>query len=249
MIQLFQVIFYQPLLNLLVFIYNIVPGNDIGVAIIVLTILIKLVLYPFSIKSLKSQKALQEIQPKIDALKEKYKDQKEKLGVEMMELYKQEKVSPFSSCLPLLIQLPFLLAVYQVFRAGLTNGSLDSLYSFVSNPGELNSIAFGFLDLSKVNIFLAVLAALGQFLQAKMLSSKKPAVKSAGSKDESMAAVMNKQMTFFMPLMTLFIGASLPSGLVLYWLVVTLLTIGQQFITFKMINKKSEVEVIDQNEK
>lgn len=246
MIEIFNLIFYQPLLNLLVFLYNVIPGNDIGVAIIVLTIIIKLILYPFSIKSLKSQKALQELQPKIDEIKAKYKDQKEKLASEMMGLYKKEKVSPFSSCLPLLIQFPFLIAVYQVFRTGLSNGNLDLLYSFVQNPGELSAIAFGFLNLSEVNVVLAVLAGGAQFIQAKMLMAKKPAVKSPGSKDEGMMAIMNKQMLFLMPIMTIFIGVSLPSGLVLYWLVVTLLTVLQQFITFRHIDKKDkEVEVID----
>ena len=164
----------------------------------------------------------------------------------MMALYKREKVSPFSSCLPLLIQFPFLIAVYQVFRTGLSNGSLDLLYPFISNPGEINAIAFGFLDLSKPQVVLAVLAGLAQYIQAKMLISKKPEVKSLGSKDESMMTIMNKQMTFLMPIMTVIIGVSLPGGLVLYWFVVTLLTVLQQFITFKKKNKNSgQGEIID----
>ena len=204
------------------------------------------IINPFSIKSLKSQKTLQDLQPKIDAIKAQYKDQKDKLGAEMMALYKREKVSPFSSCLPLLIQFPFLIAVYQVFRTGLSNGSLDLLYPFISNPGEINAIAFGFLDLSKPQVVLAVLAGLAQYIQAKMLISKKPEVKSLGSKDESMMTIMNKQMTFLMPIMTVIIGVSLPGGLVLYWFVVTLLTVLQQFITFKKKNKNSgQGEIID----
>jgi len=232
MVEIFNIIFYQPLFNLLVYFYNIIPGNDIGIAIIVLTVIIKLLLYPLSIKSIKSQKALQDLQPKIEALKAKYKDQKEKLASEMMELYKKEKVSPFSSCLPLLIQFPFLIAVYQVFRAGLSNGSFDQLYSFVANPGQINPIAFGFIDLSEPQIFLAVLAGAAQFWQSKMLISKKPEIKSEGSKDENMMTTMNRQMTFMMPIITIIIGFSLPGGLVLYWFVMTLLTALQQLITF-----------------
>lgn len=246
MVQLFTTIFYQPLLNILIFFYNVIPGNDIGIAIIAITVLIKLILYPFSLKSLKSQKALQEIQPKIDALKEKYKDQKDKMAAEMMNLYKAEKVSPFSSCLPLLIQLPFLIAVYQVFQTGLSNGNLNLLYPFIANPGHINTIAFGFLDLAKPQIVLAVLAGLAQFWQAKMLISKKPEVKSQGSKDENMMAIMNKQMTYFMPIMTVVIGVSLPGGLVLYWFIITVLTALQQIITFKFMHTdKNSVTVID----
>lgn len=241
--QLYFVILYQPILNALVFIYNFIPSQDIGLAIIILTIVIKFILYPFSVKSLKSQKALQELQPKIEALKIKYKDQKDKLASEMMNLYKQEKVSPFSSCLPLLIQLPFLIAVYQVFNAGLTNGALDALYPFVANPGSLNPVAFGFLDLSKPQIVLAFLAGASQFVQVKMLNTTKPPIKSVGSKDESMMVIMNKQMMFMMPIMTVFIGANLPGGLVLYWFVITLLTILMQLIAFK--KKDAKMEIID----
>src|SRR3990167_7898569 len=214
MIQLFNIILYQPILNFLVLTYNFIPGHDIGLAIILMTVVIKLILYPFSLKSIKSQKALQ-IQ---------YKNQKEKLAQAMMILYKNEKVSPFSSCLPLLIQLPFLIAVYQVFAKGLTNGSLGALYPFITNPDSLNPIAFGFLDLSKPQIVLAVLAGLAQFWQVKMLSTKKPVIKSVDSRDESMMTIMNKQMMFIMPIMTVVIGAGLPGGLVLYWFMTTFLT-------------------------
>ncbi len=240
MVQIFNLIFYQPLFNLLIFLYNIIPGHDIGLAIIALTIIIKLILYPLSIKSLRSQKALQDVQPKIEELKKKYSNQKDKLATEMMELYKKEKVSPFSSCLPLLIQFPFLVAVYQVFRAGLSNGSMDKLYSFVSNPGLINPMTFGLIDLSKPQIALAILAGVAQFFQSKMLISKKPEIKSAASKDESIMATMNKQMTVMMPLMTVIIGVSLPGGLTLYWLVMTILTVFQQLLTFKRKTKNIE---------
>lgn len=244
--QLFHVVLYQPILNFLVLIYNFIPGHDIGLAIILMTVIIKLALYPFSLKSIKSQKALQDIQPKIETLKIKYKDQKDKLAQEMMILYKTEKVSPFSSCLPLLIQLPFLIAVFQVFRSGLSNGSLEVLYPFIYNPGALNPITLGFLDLSKPQIGLALLAGLAQFWQVKMLSTKKPEVKTDGSKDESMMVIMNKQMMFMMPIMTVFIGATLPGGLTLYWFMTTVLTAIMQLIAFRK-KKILAVEVIDNN--
>lgn len=174
MIQLYTVILYQPLLNLLVFLYNMVPGHDLGVAIILLTILIKAVLYPLSRQSIHSQKALQDLQPKIEALKKQYKDEKEKLAKEMMTLYKNEKVNPLSSCLPLIIQLPFLIAVYQVFRTGLNSASLSLLYPFIANPGHLNLISLGLLDLAKSNVILAVLTGAAQFWQTKMLTTKRP---------------------------------------------------------------------------
>ena len=186
---------------------------------------------------------MQDLQPKLEEIKKRNKDNKENQAKEMMELYKRNKVNPLSSCLPLLIQLPFLIAVYQVFRTGLDSNSLNLLYPFVTNPGHLNVISFGFLDLSKPNVVLAVLTGLAQFWQTKMLMTTRPTVKTAGAKDEDMMAMMNKQMLYFMPILTVVIGISLPSGLVLYWFLMTLLTVFQQQIMFK--KKKTEVEVIN----
>lgn len=233
MIELYNIIFYQPIYNLLIFFYNIVPGHDIGVAIIILTILIKLILYPFSLQAIRAQKALSELQPKIDEIKNKYKDKKEIMAQEMMRLYKENKVNPFSSCLPLLIQLPFLIAVYRVFIKGLSSEGLDLLYSFVTNPGHINSVSFGFLDLAKPNLILALLAGGAQFWQTKMMPTQKPPKNIPGSKDESITATMNKQMQYFMPVITVLIGASLPGGLTLYWFLTTLITVGQQYWYFR----------------
>ena len=245
MSAIFFSVFYQPIFNLLVFFYNIVPYHDLGIAILLLTIVIKLALLPLSKQSIKSQKALQEIQPKIDEIKRKYKDNKEEMARATMTLYKENKVNPLSSCLPLLIQLPFLFAVFRVFRDFGTNGkALDYIYSFISKPESVSSMGlFGLLDLSKPNAILAVLAGAAQFWQAKMMMTKRPEVKSPGAKDEDMMAIMNKQMIYMMPAMTVIIGLSLPGGLSLYWLVTTLLTGVQQLYVFKK-KKANEVEVV-----
>lgn len=237
MSHIFQTFFYQPILNLLVFLYNTVSFQDLGLAIIFLTVVIKAILWPLSQKSIKAQKSLQDLQPKINEIKEKYKDDKQQQGQAMIQLYKDHKINPFSSCLPLLIQLPFLWAVFQVFRDGLNN-KLSLVYPFINKPETINTFAFGFLDLSKPNIYLAILAGLAQFWQAKMMMAKKVAIKSEGSKDEEMAAIMNKQMLYFMPALTVFIGWTLPGGLTMYWFVVTLLTALQQLIVFKKHNKE-----------
>ena len=236
---MFQTFFYQPILNLLIFLYNIVPGHDLGIAIILLTVIIKVILLPLSKKSLKSQKELQELQPKIEELKKKYKDNKEELGRAMMKLYKENKVNPLSSCLPLLIQMPFLFAVFRVFRDGFTNGSLDLVYSFVSRPEVVDMMSLGFIDLEKRNITIAILAGAAQFWQTKMLMSKRPKTKDKAAKDEDIAAIMNKQMIYFMPVLTVFFGMSFPGGLALYWLITTVLTGVQQLFVFK--KKKDDI--------
>jgi YidC/Oxa1 family membrane protein insertase len=246
MYELYLNVLYKPVLNFLVFLHNVVPGHDIGLAIIILTILIKLILLPLTAKSIKSQKALQDIQPKVEALKAKYKDDKQKLAAETMALYKEQKVNPFSSCLPLLIQFPLLIAVYQAFNTGLTSTDLAPyIYPFVSLPEHLNTISLGFIDLSKTSLPLAILAGAAQYLQTAMLNTKKPAAKSEASKDEAMLSSVNKSMLYFMPFLTVIIGMSLPGGLTLYWFLMTALTALQQVFIFK---KKKEntpaVEII-----
>ncbi len=230
--NIFTTLFYQPILNLLVWLHNIIPGNDFGWSIVALTILIKLILWPLSGKSLKSQKALQDLQPKVDALKEKHKDKKEEMGRALMELYRQEKVSPFSSCLPLLVQFPFLIAIYQVLRDGLQAKSLILLYPFVVAPEAVNTVWLGLFDLSQRSLVLAVLAGIFQFWQTKMLIHK-PQPKVPGSKDEGMASMMNKQMMYMMPIVTVLIGATLPGGLALYWLFNTIITLVQQILVLR----------------
>lgn len=232
---LFQSLFYQPILNLLVFLYNIF--GDLGLAIVFLTVIIKLILLPLSKKSIKSQKAMQEIQPKINELKEKFKNDKQGMSLALMALYKENKVNPFSSCLPLLIQLPFFIAIFKVFRDGFAQNHLDLLYSFIKNPGTIDTITFGFFDLAVKSVVLAFLAGIAQFWQAKMMSAKKSEVKTTGAKDENMLAIMNKQMLYVMPIVTVVIGLSFPAGLTLYWFLTTLFTALQQKLVF---NKKSE---------
>lgn len=231
--QLFHTALYLPLFNLLVFFYNIIPGNDIGVAIIILTVLIRLLVWPLAKQSIVAQKQMSGLQPKLNALKEQYKNDKQGLAAATMKLYKDEKMNPLSSCVPLLIQLPLLIVFYWVLSDVLKSKNLNELYPFVANPGSIKVLAFGFLDLLKPNYVLAVLAGAAQFWQAKMLPMARPVMKTEGSKDEDMTAMMNRQMMYMMPLMTMVIGFSLPGGLSLYWLITTLMTVFQQKIILR----------------
>jgi YidC/Oxa1 family membrane protein insertase len=238
---LFHTVIYQPIYNLLVMIYNIIP--DFGIAIIISTVLIKFLLIPLSKKQIESQKKMQELQPKIKEIQIKYKNNKEQQSRAMMEMYKETKTNPFSGCLPMIIQLVFLIAIYRVLfnisTAGLVVEKLD-LYSFVANPGQINKMFVGIVDLaaaidfSNINIssaphiILVILAAGAQFIQTRMLMKKQP-VKVKNNNDEpDFSEIMTKQMLFLGPLLTLFIGIKFPAGLALYWLVSTVFMINQQ---------------------
>ena len=242
MIDLFNQILTWPILNLLLWLYDVIPGQDIGIAIIILTIIVKAVLYPFAVQQIKQQRSMQALQPKMEEIRKRLADDKEAQAKELMELYKTEKVNPAASCLPLLIQLPVFIALYHALQSGLTSNGLEHLYAFVPNPGQVDATLFGLVDLANPNYVLAILAAGVQYWQTKQIMATTPKAAShppsevkgtEGAKDESMAAMMNKQMLYVMPLVTVVIGFSLPGGLTLYWLVMSILTVAQQWYMIK----------------
>jgi len=241
MSQFFNEVLTRPILNLLLWMYDIMPGRDMGLAIILLTIFVKAVLYPFAVQQIKQQRALQALQPKMDEIRKRLKEDKEAQSKELMALYQAEKVNPAASCLPLLVQLPIFIALYHALQSALASKDFGQLYSFVPNPGTVDPSLFGVIDLSHPNYFLAVVAGVIQFWQTRQILvppgavSQPPAdvAKSKGAEDESMAAMMNKQMMYIMPAMTVIIGFSLPGGLTLYWLTMSLLTVLQQWYMIK----------------
>ena len=227
LLTIYNDIIYRPLLNLLVFFYNIIPGHDIGVVIILVTIVIRLLLAPSFHKSLKSQKAMNELQPKLNELREKHKDNKEAQAKAMMDLYKEHKINPLSSCLPLLLQLPILIGLYQVFRVALNSKieihtRLVGLYSFIRVPVSISPYFLKFLDLSQPSITLGVIAGLAQFWQSKLMMPK------TAGQDSTMKA-MQMQTTYVLPVISMIIAIKLPAGLPLYWIVTTLFAVGQQY--------------------
>jgi YidC/Oxa1 family membrane protein insertase len=250
---LFHAVIYQPIYNLLIFIYNIIP--DFGVAIIISTVLIKFLLIPLSKKQIESQKKMQELQPKIKEIQAKHKQDKEKQSRAMMELYKESKTNPLSGCLPMIVQLVFLIAIYRVLfnisTAGLVVNGTD-LYSFIANPGQINKMFVGLVDLAAAinfssitlqslpHIILVILAAGAQFVQTKMMMNKQPAkIKNNANSEADISEIMTKQMLFLGPLLTLFIGIKFPAGLALYWLVSTGFMIAQQLYMERKTEKSS----------
>jgi YidC/Oxa1 family membrane protein insertase len=249
---LYTEIIYRPLFNLLVFVYEAIPGQDLGLAIILVTILVRLALYKVNGKAIQGQRELQEIQPEIREIQQKYKEDKEKQAHELMAIYQKHKISPFSGCLPILIQFPIIIALYQVFINGFRDDSLRLLYSFVHNPGHLDAVSFGgIIDLAAPSAALALIAGVLQYFQTKSLmdvASKKRAAepqkaeeeKSAEEKMQDFSQALSKNMMYTMPAVTFLFGLKLPSGLALYWSVTTLFAIVQQYFIIK--KRKTEAE-------
>ena len=248
MFFLFNELVYRPLYNLLILAYNIIPYHDFGIAIILVTLIIKFLLVPLSRKQIESQKKMQEMQPKIKEIQAKYKKNKEKQSKALMEFYKKNKANPFSGCFPTIFQLIFLIAIYQVLfnisRAGLIVDN-KQLYSFVTDPGQINQLFLGIINLSQsINlshltiqvlpqIILVILAAIAQYFQTKMLMPVPKTTQTSKKKGGDMSQMMSKQMLYFGPLLTLFIGIKFPAGLALYWLVSILFAIIQQTLLIK----------------
>jgi len=228
-------VFYQPIFNLLILIVLIMPNRDLGLAIIVMTFVIKMAMWPLTQKALKSQRAMAVLQPKVAALKAEYKTDQEKLGKELMALYAKEKVSPATSCVLVLVQLPVMIALYRALMHGVGVGTNDMnvLYSFVPHDLVLKPTLLGLMDLSKRSIPLALAAGVAQFVQGWLTVRQTQPHQPPGSTDEETMAMVNKQMMYMMPIVTVFIGWKMPAGLSLYWFVMTSLAALQQYLLVK----------------
>lgn len=225
---IWQEAFYKPIFNTLIYLIGVVPGNNLGWAIILLTIIIKLLLLIPNQKALKSQKQMQKIQPQLDAIKKKYKDDPKRMTEESMKIWQKHKVSPMGSCLPMLIQFPILIALFYVVRNGFEFINPQLLYaglkSFDSQIIEPNFL--GLIDLTKVNVIaLPIIIGGLQFIQLK-LSLGRNLKNQTGNANTLM---MNKAMIYFMPLMIAFFTTTLPAAVAFYWGTSTLFGIGQQF--------------------
>ncbi len=251
---LWTVGFYQPIFNALIYITSVLPGNQLGFAIIILTIIIRTILLIPAHRSMKSQRKMQELQPKLNKLREKYKDNQEALARETMALWKDHKVNPASSCLPLLIQLPFLIAIFYVIRSGLSPDNVHLLYEPLKDFSfsAINTNFLGILELTQVNTYVLPLIVGGlQFSQMKlaMIRNKKKAATDSPEKEKKKKApemeVANQMMVYFMPVMLALFTASVPAGVGLYWSTSTLYGIAQQFVVNRQVQEEtSSVRVI-----
>ena len=192
-----------------------------------------IILFPIFVKSVNSQRGLQKLQPKMQELQKLYKDDREKQAKEMLELYKKEKINPFSGILLAIIQVPILIALYRVFWRGLDPNELSILYSFITSPGHINPYFFHILDLSKPNMILAILSGVVQYYQTKMIMPKQKQNPDAKNPAMDFNQVMQKQMIYVLPVFTIIILISLPSALGLYWAISGILSIIQQYMIIK----------------
>jgi len=245
--------FYQPIYNALIYIVSMTPGYNLGIAIIILTILLRLILFLPSQKGLESQRKLQDLQPRIKKLQEKYKNDQQKLATETFALYKEYKVNPMGSCLPLLIQLPILIGLFYVIQTGLNPDNVHLLYAPLQgfDLSLIDSNFFGLLDLQMREVFvLPLIVAALQFGQMKLSFAKKGKKqenekKKLSKKGDKPAAGAEMQkasemMVYILPAMIALFTASVPSGVGLYWGTSTIFGILQQLYVNNKVSGKSK---------
>ena len=220
---MFNALIYNPLYNALAIIYNTVAFHDLGIAIIVLTIVVRIVLYPLFHKMARNQTLLQKIQPRVKEIQHTHRENKEKLAQELLALYREHKINPLSSFLALLIQLPILFVLFSIFSTGFTAESASHLYSFVAMPRETAHGFFGLLDLHERSIFIAGIVGAAQFIQGKL------SLKISGSASEGAVAKATKNMIFIMPIVVFLIGMQLPAAVGLYYATTTIFGAAQQW--------------------
>jgi len=227
-------VFYKPILNTLIFFISTLSGNSLGWGIILLTILIKLILLVPNHKALRAQKQMQRVQPQLDALKKKHKDNPKRLANETMKIWQKHKVNPMSSCLPILIQFPVLIALFYVVKDGLDFINPHLLYASLKSfdASLIEPVFLGLIDLTKINIFvLPIIIGLLQFGQMKLTLGK--TLKNQPAAAGSLMPMMNKTMIYFMPVLIAVFTASLPAAVGFYWGTSTIFGIGQQIVVNK----------------
>lgn len=238
---IWNTVFYNPLYNGFIFLSSILPWADLGVIIILFTIIIKLILFPFSIKAVKTQQAVKKIEPEIKKIKERNKKDKQAQAAEMMALYKEQKIKPLSGFLLILIQLPIIFAMYFIFlRGGLPEINLEILYSFIHSGTSINTLFLGFMDVTEKSLVLGLLTGITQFFHTRLTLSKTttPTTKfGQGSMKEDFARTMKLQMKYALPVFVAFIAYTLSAAIALYWTTSNIFHILQELYVSKIIRK------------
>ena len=256
MAWLFHEIIYRPIFNILVFIYQNLPWQDMGLAVIILTIIIRIILLPVYKNLMKSQQEMQEIQPELKEIREKYKDDRQTQSEEMMKLYKDKKINPFAPFIPLLIQMPILIGMIIVARNVFNPEEYPESYGFVEFPETFNEIAFGAVNIvdsawesqDPYVLFMAVAISIILHVQMKLVMRRTKASQ-AGQKEEStgqiidksekppeeekpdpteMAQIMQKQMMYILPFIVLIPALTLPAIGTFYIFTASLFHLGQE---------------------
>ncbi len=237
LVSVYNIVFYQPLLNGLVFLIDVMPMHDIGLAVILLTIIVKFIIFPFQHRSIITQRKMRELAPELKRVKEKYKKDSQMQAKKTMEIYREHGINPLSGFLILLIQLPLFIALYKIFMGGV-NFDSSIIYPFISVPQNINIHFLGFFDMTQRSYFWAALAGISQFFQMK-LSIPVPEKTSESQKTfkDDLARSMGVQARYIMPAFVFFIALKFSSAMALYWTTMNIFAIVHESVVKKKAEK------------
>lgn len=227
--------FFDPVYNGLVFFIDVIPGGDVGLAIIATVVVVKTILLPLSIKAAKTQRVMREIEPKLKEIRETLKDKRQEQGEAMLKLYREAGISPFASILLIFLQIPIVIALYLSVNTGggipLPAINVDTLYSFVLAPEFVNMNFLGMLDITGKSLVLAFLAGVTQFYQVKLAMPALPPrdPDAAPNFKEDFGRNMQMQMRYVMPVIIFFVAYYISAAIALYFFVSNLVAILQEF--------------------
>jgi len=238
----FTLLFLQPLYNGFIFLMNIVPGGDAGVAVIIFTIIVRFILYPLSRRSIETQLKMRDAEKDIQEIKSRYKDKTEQ-AARIMEYYKSKGLNPLSGFLLILVQIPIIFALYRVFlQSGLPEVNTSLLYSFIHSPESISMHFLGILDISAKSFLLALITALSQFIQIRISMPKAPPAASSDTFKDNLARSMNLQMRYIFPVMAFFIVYNLSGTIALYWTTNNLFAIAQEWFIRKKFKRTNPIQ-------
>jgi YidC/Oxa1 family membrane protein insertase len=229
----YHTLFFDPLYNALLVLFNILPWADAGIVIILLTVIVRLILFPLSRKAVVTQVKMAEIGPQLEAIKEKYKNNAEEQARQTLALYREKGVNPFSGIFVIIIQIPIIIALYQIFLH-FSEVRTDPLYSFVTAPESFNTVFLGLIDLSGKSILLALLAAVSSYFQLHVAAQSQTTPK-GNSFADNLTRSMQSQLKYLFPVIVFFIAFKISGVIALYWLTTNLFSIAQEIYVRKKL--------------
>lgn len=239
----FNAIIFQPLYNGLILLMGYIPFADAGIIVIIFTTIIKFILLPLSIKASKSQIEMKSIEKDLQIIKDTYKDNKEELSKKTIEYYKEKGINPFAGILILLIQLPIIIGLYQVFlKSGLPEVKTAWLYSFVTIPTNINMMFINLINISQKSILLAIIAGLTTYFQISLANTTQTQPSGSGMQQD-IAKAMAVQMKYFFPIVVTFISYSISGALSLYWITSNIFSIVQEMYIKKKYHQAPPVVI------
>ncbi len=231
--------FFDPVYNALVFFIDIIPGGDVGLAIIATVLLVKTILLPLSIKAVKTQKVIREIEPKLKEIKEKYKDDRQQQAQAMMAIYRDAGINPLASIALIFLQIPIIIALYfSVYSGGgvaLPDINLSLLYAFIAAPTQVTMDFLGLINITEKSLLLALGAGITQYIHVTLTMPAPPpkAEGAAPNLKEDFMRNMHTQMKYVMPVLITIVAYSISAAIALYFFVSNVVTIAQEYFIRK----------------